>query len=182
MVKLKELHIHLLPVGAVESSSLEEIARHLMDVFPGCRCTKVQEGIALSREAYNSSRGQYNSTSILAELSKTVEGRVNADRVLVIVDVDLYADGLNYVFGEAQCPGRLAIISTFRLRPEFYREDNGSVFTARVNKEATHELGHTLGLSHCPDPRCVMHFSNNIEMTDMKDATFCRSCRSALQS
>ncbi|MEM1521389.1 MAG: hypothetical protein QXK42_07610, partial [Candidatus Korarchaeum sp.] len=38
----------------------------------------------------------------------------------------------NFIFGEAQCPGKAAIISLFRLRPEFYGEEpNRQLFMER---------------------------------------------------
>ncbi|HIC98260.1 MAG TPA: matrixin family metalloprotease, partial [Pyrodictiaceae archaeon] len=36
------------------------------------------------------------------------------------------------------------------------------LFKLRALKEAMHEIGHVLGLLHCTDKRCVMHFSNSI--------------------
>ena len=39
--------------------------------------------------------------------------------------------------------------------------------------EAIHELGHTYGLGHCADPRCVMWFSNTLSETDRKGTEFC---------
>jgi Peptidase family M54 len=72
------------------------------------------------------------------------------------------AHELNFVFGIAQSRGRAAVISLCRLGlgadPPLRRE--------RVLKEAVHELGHTLGLNHCPDAKCVMHFSNSLADTD----------------
>jgi len=50
----------------------------------------------------------------------------------------------------------------------------------RAVKEAVHELGHTFGLDHCSDPRCVMHFSNMLADTDRKGREFCPSCRARL--
>ncbi|MEA2005134.1 MAG: hypothetical protein U9O50_02570 [Acidobacteriota bacterium] len=46
--------------------------------------------------------------------------------------------------------------------------------------EAVHELGHTYGLSHCPDAKCVMHFSNSLLDTDKKSASFCTHCHKLL--
>jgi archaemetzincin len=43
-----------------------------------------------------------------------------------------------------------------------------------------HELGHTYGLRHCRDPRCVMHFSNSLHDTDVKGAGFCPRCRAQM--
>ncbi|MBI5187681.1 MAG: archaemetzincin family Zn-dependent metalloprotease [Nitrospirae bacterium] len=97
------------------------------------------------------------------------------EKVLGIVDHDLYVPQLNFVFGEA---GRkMAVISLTRLRQEFYglSEDRG-LFHKRTLTEAVHELGHTYGLGHCRNPRCVMFFSNSLMDTDRKGPEFCLGC------
>jgi len=47
----------------------------------------------------------------------------------------------------------------------------------RLVKEASHELGHTFGLRHCADWRCVMTSSHAVERLDVKEAAFCEACR-----
>jgi archaemetzincin len=81
------------------------------------------------------------------------------------------------VFGEAECPGKAALISLWRLRPEYYGSSPKiELFVERGTKEALHELGHTLGLRHCSNPFCVMYFSNSIFETDRKQSLFCNKC------
>ena len=46
-------------------------------------------------------------------------------------------------------------------------------FRRRAATEAIHELGHTYGLGHCDNPRCVMWFSNTLSETDRKGTEFC---------
>lgn len=129
--------------------------------------------------AYLRGRRQYLAMPLLQALVDAPLER--CFRLLGITEVDLYAPGLNFVFGQALMGGRYCVISIARLRPSFYGlppdEDH---FRGRVVKEAVHELGHTFGLEHCSDPGCVMRFSNSLADTDRKGWGFCASCRGAL--
>lgn len=104
---------------------------------------------------------------------------VGADRLLAVIDLDLYRPNMNLVFGEVQLPGRAAVISTDRLKD---MTDCGGedLFLARIIKEAVHELGHTFGLAHCQCPTCVMFFSNSLKDTDCKGEQFCMKCLTKL--
>jgi archaemetzincin len=100
--------------------------------------------------------------------------------MLGIVAVDLYIPILTYVFGEAQMGGPCAVISAHRLRQEFYGlPPNPDLFRQRVIKEAVHELGHTLNLTHCDDYRCAMAPSHAVEWIDLKDSALCTACQAA---
>ena len=102
-------------------------------------------------------------------------------KVLVICDMDAYSGELNFIFGEAHLGGRVAAIYLARLKPEFYDlAPNELVFYDRVTKEAVHELGHSFGLFHCNNKRCVMHFSNLLYDTDFKNRIFCKNCKNKL--
>jgi archaemetzincin len=94
--------------------------------------------------------------------------------VLGVVAFDLFVPGMNFVFGEARCPGRVAVISTYRLRTEGSKEFD--LFDSRVVKEGVHEIGHMLGLKHCSNPSCVMYFSERLADTDRKKDSFCSKC------
>jgi len=73
--------------------------------------------------------------------------------------------------------GQVAIVSLARLRQEFYGlAPVKSLLRARAGKEAIHEVGHTLGLVHCPDRTCAMSLSTNIRQVDIKRMEFCSSC------
>lgn len=93
---------------------------------------------------------------------------------VAITPYDLYSNGLNFVFGVAY-PFKGCIVSYARLI-----SDDADLFLSRVRKEVTHEMGHVFGLSHCPDPECVMHFSNSLSDTDFKSENFCPICREKL--
>lgn len=170
------MRVLIIPIGEIESLILKDIASVLEKTFHFE--VKLTGGISIPVDSYNQRRNQYHSTTILRRLQSI---KKDFDRVLGVIDVDLYVPELNFVFGEADIFSGIAIISLIRLRQEFYGlpQDRG-LFHLRAIKEAIHEIGHTCGLSHCPDPRCIMHFSNSLSDTDIKGPDFCNICKNRL--
>jgi archaemetzincin len=170
--------IKLVPLGEIDTRLLSRLGIELRSIFN----TEISISIQIMSpplNAYNARRRQYLSTVILNNLRSTYTSRNS--RILLVTDLDLYVPGLNFVFGQAESPGDYAIVSIYRLRPEFYEEGcDLELFTERLLKEAVHELGHTYGLRHCSNPRCVMRFSNSILEVDMKDHRFCSVCKTEL--
>jgi len=170
--------IILRPLAQIDSPILEVLKQSLRQTFN--RPVETEAQIGSLDYAYDKNRRQYLAPKLLSTLrSLKMEP---GDRCLGIVDIDLYAPGLNFVFGEADIDSGIAIVSLFRLRQERYGlpQDQG-LFQDRAIKEAVHELGHTYYLSHCRDTRCVMHFSNSLADTDIKWASFCQKCQQKLK-
>jgi archaemetzincin len=168
------MKIGVLSIGHVEQAVLLKICEGLMQVFPDTTCAMVDEKLPLRGDAFDKKRRQYRSNIILSEVQGYAVKKASLNRVLGVVDADIFVPELNFVFGEAACPGKAALISLWRLKPEFYGEPpNMEVFLERAVKEAVHEVGHTLGLRHCSRSSCVMHFSNSISDTDIKQSVFC---------
>lgn len=170
--------IYIQPIGEIKYTTLQDIKSHLEDEFKVK--VKIAKAIELPANAYNLKRKQYHSTTILYGLEEIFP--LDAQRMLGVVDVDLYVPQLNFVFGQANPLTKVAIISLLRLHQEYYGlpQDN-EIFTIRAIKEAVHELGHTYGLDHCKNIRCVMRFSNSIIDTDNKSYNFCVECLSRLK-
>jgi len=174
------LRIRLLHHGDLGPDTLQRLEMALKEAFPRSRITFDERGHSLPPSCFNQRHGQYNSTLILQFLQSSLKKGVD-ERILAVERADLYAGNLNFVFGEADPSTGIAVVSTHRLRPEFYGETpRPELFLSRLIKEAIHELGHTVGLGHCPDPVCVMHFSNCISDTDLKSPNFCPRCKSKL--
>lgn len=130
--------------------------------------------------ALNAVRGQYDAMDLLDYLDRKFPG---PDRmILALAHVDLFISVFTFVFGQARLAGRSAIVSTFRLREEYYgRQCEDELLFSRVEKSAIHEVGHMMGLTHCADRNCVMHASNTIADTDVKSPMLCANCHAGLR-
>ncbi len=130
--------------------------------------------------AFDSSRGQYNSRILLAQLLRDAPD--SHTRVLGVTEVDLFIPVLTYVFGEAQLDGRAAVVSAYRLDNQLYGlPPNRDLLFQRLCKEAIHELGHTYNLLHCHNQTCVMTSSTYVEDIDLKSDRFCDRCLKCLR-
>jgi archaemetzincin len=145
-----------------------DVTQALADDIAACGVrVRIDAQIPLPPAAYAPSRRQYRVEPLL-DSAREHPGR----RILALTDRDLYAARLNFVFGMAQVRGRACVVSSARLG--IGADDR--LFRERLFKEAVHELGHTLGLEHCANPRCVMYFSNSLADTDRKGSGYCRAC------
>ena len=159
------------PFGAVDSAILDRLRAQLgefgtVDVSPA----------APVRRSMEHRNGSISVQFRASEFERACEHEPG-DRVLAVTDVDLFDDGLDFVFGHATIHGRFAVISIAR----FGSNDPDKV-VERATKTAIHELGHTFGLYHDDaNPDCVMHFSERLEHTDRKGRAFCRKCRPAVE-
>jgi archaemetzincin len=165
--------VELVPIYLSDRDWLEALVRGLERRFR--TAVRVRPPWFDPEVSFDPSRGQYNSTLLLRQLlGLTGE---DAFRVLGVTSVDLFIPVLTYVFGEAQLGGRAAVVSTHRLRSEAYGlEPDEALMLRRLEKEAVHELGHTFGLVHCAEARCVMRASTYVEEIDLKTAEFCEAC------
>jgi archaemetzincin len=167
-------HLCVLPIGNGGGQLLQELGAAMGKVF---RVPFVVLPQALDPEAaFHAERQQYHSSEILAAMQfyKTSESW----RVLGVTAVDLYIPILTFVFGEAQMGGPCAVVSSHRLRQEFYGlPADAELLRARLLKEAVHEIGHTLELTHCHDYRCAMAASHAVEWIDIKEAWLCSQCQ-----
>jgi len=167
------MRITLVGLGNITDEIMEELQNRVNHIF---QCpSEIKAGSDDMAHAYDPQRKQYLSSKLIASLNGLKKEK--DERVVGIVDVDLYAPVLNFVFGEADIISGIAVISLCRLRQEYYGlPPDENLFLERATKEIVHELGHTFGLAHCSNARCVMHFSNSLADTDWKELNFCSRC------
>lgn len=122
-------------------------------------------------DSYNPLRNQYCASTIIKDLATKRTTQFNLK--IGMIDVDIYAHGMNFIFGITDPLKKTAIVSTHRLA--------GDKITERISKEVVHEIGHLLGLKHCSNPYCVMYFSNTLSDTDNKDIGLCNNCSADIE-
>ncbi|RSK24015.1 Zn-dependent protease [Hymenobacter metallilatus] len=77
------------------------------------------------------------------------------------------------VLGLGYQPGRAAMVSSFRLRHHN--------LSTQFYKVVLHEIGHTQGLPHCPEPTCFMRDAEGGNPTD-QETGFCPRCTGHLRA
>lgn len=81
------------------------------------------------------------------------------------------------IMGLAYCPGNSAIVSDFRLKSK-----DKALQLGRLRKVALHELGHNLGLPHCPNKNCLMTSAvEKISTIDNEKMQLCEKCSAKLE-
>ncbi|MCK4339784.1 MAG: archaemetzincin family Zn-dependent metalloprotease [Candidatus Cloacimonetes bacterium] len=170
--------IYVLPIGRIEQETLQFLSKRIELIF-NCNST-ILEGIGKPSYAFNRNRNQYSAHIILKEIIHLTQD--DAQKIIGVANIDLHIPILTFVFGLAQLDGNAAIMSLYRLRQEYYGlPSNRALLLERATKEAVHEIGHTFGLTHCLNNRCVMHTSNSVRKVDNKDNSFCNSCSTILK-
>lgn len=76
------------------------------------------------------------------------------------------------IFGLGFRPGESCVVSNYRLK---HKENSKSI--NRLKKVVMHELGHNLGLKHCPNKNCFMQdAAETIKTIDKVKLNLCQDC------
>ncbi len=169
------LTLVLVPVGFNDHYALKWLQERISDAYANITVLVASMPLQPPMNAYDWRRRQYRSETVLEKLAE-LKDNIGADILLAIVSTDAYANNLNFVFGQALLGKGVAVVYT----PRLMANADYTTFLERLLKEALHELGHSLGLDHCINSLCVMHFSNTVTEVDRKTPRYCRRCSQAL--
>ena len=172
------MRVGVVPIGNVPAAVKRVASTALRSVYDAE--VTMGEDQPIPESAYDGDRDQYRAESLI-ELASRIGGE---EKNLAITNADLYYRRRNYVFGLAYLDGNGSVVSTYRLQTSsdggFSQRSAQDVFADRVRKEVVHEVGHTMGLEHCENNRCVMNFSPTVREVDRKEEHFCGTCQGLL--
>lgn len=134
---------------------------------------------SLPDAAYYKPRNRYRADRLLDALEDMLPKA--RQRILGITEVDISTTKGEYqdwgIFGLGRRPGHVCVVSTWRLRSK----TSQATFHSRIRSVAVHELGHTLGLRHCPTIRCIMEDAKGRVSTVDRATGLCSECRRKLK-
>ena len=141
------------------------------------------ERIPLPKSAYYRPRRRYRAEKLLDHLLTLIPDEPETTRVLGLTTHDISTTNGKVkdwgIFGLGLVPGQAAVISMHRLKRG---ARNRKHLRFRVATTAVHEIGHTLGLDHCPEKRCPMQDAEgSIANTDSSTGHLGPQCRATLE-
>lgn len=166
------------PLGPFPEAFLREIEAGLRAEL-GVGVVHLPE-VPLPASAWYPPRRRYRAERLIDALRPRL--RPPATRILGVTasDISTTAHGVRDwgVLGLGDLGGLGCVISTFRCR---MNAPNEAQVHFRMVTTCVHEIGHTLGLEHCPDTSCLMTDARGLVRTvDLSSGHLCARCRSRL--
>jgi archaemetzincin len=168
--------LYVQPLGACadKAQGADEVSAALRAFYP--IDVRALPCVELPASAYFPPRHRYRAERLLTFLNQ----RMPADgwRILGLtaVDISTTKDGISDwgVLGLGEMPGKASVISLFRCKKTARSQSHAVI---RLAKVAVHEVGHTLGLEHCPTVGCLMEDARGKVATTDRERDFCPRCR-----
>jgi archaemetzincin len=170
--------IYVLPLGAELPAADVEAARAALVAFYAAD-VRVLPRAPLPAASWTAARRRWRAEKLLVFLREQMPA--GGSRILGLTSADISTTKGRFedwgVLGLGEEPGVATVISSFRCRK---RARDAAHARERLAKVAVHEIGHSLGLEHCPTPGCLMHDAEGKVATVDDEYDLCSRCRARL--
>lgn len=166
------------PLGPVKQADIRKVKEGITALY--AVTVEVLPQKPLPETAYYKPRDRYKADDILDAICR--QEPAHAHRIVALTARDISTTNEKSddwgIMGLGQLGGRACVVSTFRLRKG---KAGDALFFARLVKVVNHELGHTLGLDHCPVPGCLMQDKRGkVASVDSESGRPCAGCSGKL--
>ena len=166
--------IDIQPYGSFPDNLIREAEAGILKMYK--LKVVILKPIALPAAAFYAPRSRYRAEKLLDDLEKHLSPESAKIIGLTIKDISTTKNEIEDwgIFGLGTLSGSACVVSTFRLRAHHASD---VLLKERLIKVINHEIGHTLGLSHCTHTNCLMEDGKgSIDTVDREDGKLCAEC------
>jgi archaemetzincin len=181
VVAEKKLDVHVVPLGDVSADAVADAADALRTHAPLDVVIEARQ--PLPDSAKTAEKNRYSADRLLDFLAGLpISSSTGHGKVVGVTDLDIVTpkNGVKNwgILGLGAIDGRSCVFSTYRMKRAFEKGGGASdeVVHERLWKVALHELGHTLGLEHCPVKGCIMEDAEGTVKTVDGESALCPAC------
>ena len=164
--------VYLQPLGDVSAETTQIVRDALAETY-GVEL-RVGPHRELPEDAYYTPRKRYRAEILLDHLDGWLPD--DCDRIVGITHEDISTTKEPHqdwgILGLGNMPGKSCVVSSFRVRKKL----RAVPADERLARVAIHELGHTLGLDHCPNVGCLMEDARGTVETIDGETHLCSTC------
>ncbi|MBM4372089.1 MAG: matrixin family metalloprotease [Deltaproteobacteria bacterium] len=173
------------PLGSYREVDARVVRQALRDVYGFD--VRILEPLAMPPVAYYKPRNRHRADRLLAVLDGLRQEAARACELVVGLtrqDISTTKGDVKDwgIFGLGQIHGTACVVSAYRLIRGLGKKEADKGLR-RVVKVAIHEVGHVLGLHHCPTPGCVMNDAEGtVKTVDRETGLLCPACQRFLRA